>query len=115
MTPTGPLAGAFFLPTLETMPLKRPDRSFVPSFGRAPLPGFVATDPNEPAIPRNILDLHTAHALANSPLDLVICGVWNVRVTVGDLRTLIDELGPSAAQRKASRARVTSPPEDDVA
>jgi hypothetical protein len=64
-------------------------------------------------IPRNILDLHTAHALANSPLDLVICGVWNVRVTVGDLRSLIDEIGPSAQERRASRARVTAPAADD--
>jgi hypothetical protein len=68
---------------------------------------------DEIAIPKNIIDLATVHALANTPLDQVICGAWNARVTVGDLRTLIDEIGPSAATRRASRARVTAPPEDD--
>lgn len=92
------------------MPLRRTTHTLERRFQRTP--NFPEPAEPEPVIPRNILDLHTAHALANSPLDLVICGVWNVRVTVGDLRTLIDELGPSAQERRASKARVTATSQD---
>lgn len=89
------------------MPLKRPAPLALAPAPRPPQDSTVT-------IPRNILDLHTAHALANSPLDLIISGVWNVRVTVGDLRALIDDIGPSAQERRASRQRVTATPEEDT-